>query len=468
VDLEQKYTLKELLYPVLKGWRLLLILPIILSFATGFFAYTNNKNMTFTAEEIHQQQKTLLEKNADAKSLVAKIEADQKSLASKQDYLKQSLLMKIDPYAQAEAQAPVSISLITSSQISDQQQQVLKSALTDKYLQTKTQDELYKFINTSLAANYPVTYLEEIVTITSDNPGNLTVRVVFTETQTATSMVHAVFEYWQVYANANLQMAAPHELQMMTLNTNVAANPDLTKLRASQDAAIRNLQASIKSSETEIIEIVMTELRKNAYKSVPLHIIIGAILGFMISVFSILFRKFVDPNIRDESFTHKRLGLFVLGTIKVPNTKKDRRNRVTKAIDTWIDKTFGNETPQFSREDSIRYIYASLLNVAANTHNTAPADPRKLLCLSFSSPEDASAMVSEILAQAKHDGFAHMLDLLIGGDLLTSPETMLKLNDSQAVLLIEKLNSAKYARIEKGLAVLKQMGKKVAGVILFE
>ncbi len=468
MDSDQEYTLKELIYPVLKGWRLLLILMIVFGLVSGAFAFVSNKRVTFTEEQISQQQKTLSEKNTEVKDLLAKIENDRKALAAKETYLKQSILLNIDPAAQAEATADVSIELVTGSPMSEQQTQLLVTALTEKYLQTRNQEDLNKYVNSKISANYAANYLNEIISIASGNPGQLTIKAVFTDTGTASNIAAAVVDYWRAYGNANLQISMPHELIVPEIKTAVSANPKITQARDAQQAAISDLQASMDKNQTTIDGIVLAELSKGAYKSIPMYLIIGVILALMLGVFILFLKAYADPYVRDEQSVQKRLGLFVLGTVRSTREKSDRRTTIGKGVDRLVDQYFGDEVVPFTRKESLRYIYASILNVSAYAGAQEPANSGKILCLSFSSPDAASQVMAEIMDQARQDGLHHQLDLTVGGDLLASPEAMLMLHDSKAVVLVEKIRQAKVSRITKGLTVLKQMGKKVAGIVLVE
>lgn len=157
---------------------------------------------------------------------------------------------------------------------------------------------------------------------------------------------------------------------------------------------------------------------------------------------------------------------------------------MTNKVDAWIDRLFGIDQQIQTPEESLRYIYASLLSFAAsrpgmcnNTgvvettaadSNNGRTQPENILCLSFFSQEEMNYTVAQINELIKNDGNQASLELQAGGNLLTSADTMKKLSTCSAVVIFETKNAARISTIRKGLEVLYRMKKPVLGMVLME
>ncbi|MGI6298236.1 MAG: hypothetical protein ACOX1T_03380 [Saccharofermentanales bacterium] len=158
---------------------------------------------------------------------------------------------------------------------------------------------------------------------------------------------------------------------------------------------------------------------------------------------------------------------------------------MTNKIDTWIDRLFGIDQQIQTHEESLRYIYASLLSFAASrpgtcnnsemVRTTAAAESNNgrtqaenILCLSFFSEEEMNHTVARLNELIKKDGNQASLELLAGGNLLTSADAMKKLSTCSAVVIFETKNAARISTVRKGLEVLYRMKKPVLGMVLME
>lgn len=312
----RELSISELLYIIIKKWRWILSLMIIFAISMTGLALLSNARLSITETEIATRQEALAKTNEDIKSLTAQITNNQKILDTHKNSLKQSIFLNIDPEAQGTSEALIRINLVPDNTGSAQEKQLVLTSLGVNYQQATTNDNFANYINKNLDTSYTKAALNEVITVGANESGELSIKAVHDNPEGASSMVLAVIEYLESYAQSNMQMLQPHVLELITKNETVVANPAIASQRKAADDAIIKLEGEIANAENEIKSIVVADLEAGKLKSVPQYAILGIFLGIFFGAVLAFLPMVLNNRIRDERDVENRLGLYLIGTVR--------------------------------------------------------------------------------------------------------------------------------------------------------
>lgn len=312
----RELSISELLYIIIKKWRWILSLMIIFAIGMTGLALLSNARLSITETEIATRQEALAKTNEDIKSLTAQITNNQKILETHKNSLKQSIFLNIDPEAQGTSEALVRINLVPDNTGSLQEKRLVLTSLGVNYQQATTSDSFVAFINKNLNTSYTKAALNEVIIVGANESGELSIKAVHDNPEGASSMVLAVIEYLESYAQSNMQMLQPHALELITKNETVVANPAIASQRKAADDAIIKLEGEIANAENEIKSIVVADLEAGKLKSVPQYAILGIFLGIFFGAVLAFLPMVLNNRIRDERDVENRLGLYLIGTVR--------------------------------------------------------------------------------------------------------------------------------------------------------
>jgi capsular polysaccharide biosynthesis protein len=318
ISLEEsrELSISELLYIIIKKWRWILSLMIIFAISMTGLALLSNARLSITETEIATRQEALAKTNEDIKSLATQITNNQKTLDTRKASLKQSIFLNINPEAQGTSEALIRINLVPDNTGSAQEKQLVLTSLGVNYQQATTNDNFANYINKNLDTSYTKAALNEVITVGTNESGELSIKAVHDNPEGASSMVLAVIEYLESYAQSNMQMLQPHTLELVNKNETVVANPAIASQRKAAVDAIIKLEGEIANAENEIKSIVVADLEAGKLKSVPQNAILGIFLGIFFGAVLAFLPMVLNNRIRDERDVENRLGLYLIGTVR--------------------------------------------------------------------------------------------------------------------------------------------------------
>ena len=181
------------------------------------------------------------------------------------------------------------------------------------------------------------------------------------------------------------------------------------------------------------------------------YIALGLVLGVFGAAFVVCVVDLMSDKIKDIKDITRRYGLRTLGEFRNDGKKV---GRVFGFIDRLIIKIFGHES--LISEDEA-YALA-----AANFDNFELETPVKsVLITGFADDKKLEALASNMKSRTKGD-----VEFIYGKSPVISTETTKSLPEVDAVVLAEERNRSTNAGVEREIAVIKDMGKDIFGVIL--
>lgn len=462
---EQEIDLKDLMFAVLKKWRQMLALAVVLAVVLGggkaFLTYRTSNNAQTRADQLEAYQQDLELYNTGKETCEREIENINEDIQTQQKYMDESVLMNMSPYDVYEAKADIFIKtdyeimpgmVFQNTDYTDTILQAYQSALFSAAFQE----------NIAKTVNLDMQYLKELVTITRgsvtmDDAGYtrftnlLTIRVLYSDENKAKLILSGILSNIdKLHGNIEAAIGA-HTVSVVNQTVGSTVDMDLAQKQKDARQQLTDLQQSLSDKEDALKEfkepVAPLSVKKEVLKTGVKFAVIGAVLG----VFAVAFWFAVLFVMSDRVYTAKdirnRYGLNLLGTICSKEAQKENK------LDSLLRRLEGRVSC-FDTEQT-----GSLL--AANVENYA-GDSRKLLLTGLVSIEQID-QVAELLKK-NLTGY----ELVAGGNMLQQAETLRKLPECDAVVLVEQSGVSAYTQMTQELEKINGVGKTVVGCVVYE
>lgn len=467
----QELSLQDLLYVVLKGWRLLLSCVLILSVLFTGHAMLQNATLSFDEAEIKAKIEALAkDEDAELLNLKKKLEDDQKTLNSAKAALQNSILLNLDPEAKPVAKMTIAIEL-TETNRDFQEEALLIDNLVRHYTKTQNTEELAAAVNHYGGYSISQGNILELtqITIDEDDPSLLLLTAAYKDEETARGIAYAIFQYFEKEVRLLTQTVARHALTLEDLTTQTESDASIAQQRQKQLDQIADLEAKVADDEAAIDELAEARLEEENRAKLPLRLAIGIVLGLMIAIGWIFADAMLHGRIRDADDVRRRIDIPIIGTMILSDAMQGEKKKGA-AIDAWLDRLFGKDEPLLSPQESQLYTAASLGNrVIAASRDNPQKEVDRVLCTGSEDPEPFIEVLNKTIKNHPNntkESFLFAFDLKSGPDPRHFPQTLLQLGESDAVVLVEQERQSRFRDLEAILEQLSGMGKPVLGLIL--
>lgn len=179
---------------------------------------------------------------------------------------------------------------------------------------------------------------------------------------------------------------------------------------------------------------------------------LGLVLGAFVAAFVICVAELMSDKARDMRDISARYGLRALG--ELPDEFRKAKG-IFAPIDRIIIRIFGYES-HVSRDEALSLI-------AANVDNLVVEHPvRKMLITGFAGEADLEELGSSLTERTNGE-----VSFMYGGSPLVSTRTVRELASVDAVILAEQRRVSGQSELQSEIALIKDMGKDIFGVVLF-
>lgn len=473
--------LKDLCFNILHRWKMIIAVALVFALLLGgyktFSVYKNNTNSE-TVENAQEDYKVALETYEMIKAgYEREIENLQLDMDAQNEYLANSVLQQANPYEIAEARADIYISsnYEIESEVAHQN--------TD-YMESIT--PMYQSLLTSKAANKALAeatgidsrYVGELVSITvggvksdkssvlseaTDEEGKsvkaqapmvssnrvFTICVKHNNEVDAQALLDAMIALVDE-VKANLSgMIGEHEIHVLHSEVSSGVDLELAAAQKAQEERLKELNKTLTEKQDEmntLAEPVMKNLSvMSAVKSGIKFAVLGGVLGGFMMVFGVcVMFLMTDKMYSAKEFKH-RFGAKILGTLPVNASKKGC------FVDAWLNRLEGRV---FEKDEKVAFGL-----IAANTRNYMEGQ-KTLLITGTACTEKISEVAQKLRAEMPE------IEILSGGSMLNTVETLTMLPKCEGVILVEQCNISKYGEIELEIEKTQDLGKSVVGCVV--
>ena len=464
----QEIDLKDLMFAILRKWRTVLAVAVILAVVLGggkaFLSFRASRDVEAQAEAKDAYERELDSYTTAKESGEREIENISDDIEAQQTYMDESVLMNMSPYDVCEASADLFIKTdylimpgmaYQNADYTDSILQAYQSSVTSAALQENVADTV------SLKPQY----LRELISVkrgsftagaTDGTAGYtrytnlLTIKVRYSDKEKAQEILNAVLTDVTALQEQIAATIGPHTVSIVNQVVGSTVDTDLAKQQKDARDQIADLQKSLSDKEDALKELKepsapslgMGAVIKTGVK----YAVLGGVLGVFVVAFCISAAFVMSDKVYAAKDIRRRYGLDLLGTVSASDKKLG-------AVDAWLARLEGRRASGNVEKNG------ALL--AANVENYAGGH-KKLLVTGLVSEERLKDM--EKLLQKNLEGY----ELTAGANMLEDAETLRKLPECEGVVLVEQTGISSYADMTLEIEKIRSMGKAIVGCVVVD
>ena len=475
-EMEFEIDLRDMLYRVLLSWRQILrgaliigLLALVFIFARGFLSNRDEEALQ-KAESKYRIE--LSDYEATGEQLAARIENLRDALAKQQAYNENSVLMKIDPmkkavgsfviYINADAQIDPKLSLRTTDP---------NLRFLNAYAGYLSGGELHNAILPQIDTVDEVRFLQELLTDTVDiDSSTITVTCVGKSEDEVRKILTLARQYLNEKYEVYQTTLGEHKIDILTESINTAIDLKLADLQK------QNLQ-KITDYSTQISDL---KKKEEAWENTPApkakfgmpyvikqsvkYGIIGCAAGvFVMAAFYAMAYVFSRTMKTDSDWN--LFGIPVLGNIWriAPKRKQTVFERWIEkyiiqktGLDRFVVEGIGERNWKNDEQTQDRLVVNNLGGVLKEKNLSGAT------FISLMEEEKARELVANL------DQIDSSTACVLAGNVLEDPNTVQKLGDTAAVIVLGQRYKTKIDDIRKVRTLLSAFGKSIIGAVVLE
>lgn len=465
----QELDLKDLMFAILRKWRTVLVVAVVLAAALGggkaLQAFRASQDVETQTEAKDAYERELDSYTTAKESGEREIENISEDIQAQQTYMDESVLMNMSPYDVCEASADLFIKtdyqimpgmVYQNADYTDSILQAYQSVMTSAALQE----------NVAKTVSLEPQYLKELISVkrgsfTSGMAADgtteyarytnlLTIKVRYSDKEKAQEILDGILSNVTGLQEQIAATIGPHTVSIVNQAVGSTVDMDLVKQQKDARDQLTDLQQSLSDKEAalkELKEPSAPSLGKSAaVKAGVKYAVLGGVLGVFVVAFCISAVFVMSDKVYAAKDIRRRYGLDLLGTVAVDGKKNG-------GIDAWLARLEGRKVCADSEQNG------ALL--AANMQNYA-GDRKKLLVTGLVEESQLKQVVEMVQKQLK--GY----ELAIGANMLECAETLKKLPECEGVVLVEQSGVSGYSEMTQEIEKIKSMDKAIVGCVVFE
>ena len=462
---EQEIDLKDLMFAVLRQWKKILLVGVVLAMLLGgvkavlTYREENDEDAIKAAEEQFEADMASYERNKENKE--REIGNLQKDIEKQQNYLEKSVLMNMSPYDVCEARADLFIKtdyeimpgmVYQNVDYTDTILQTYQSVMTSTVFLSHIADDM----------GIDVQYLRELISIergstmiSSSNVNKLTnlltITVKHATQREAESVMRKLLDGIDALQVQIIENIGEHTVNMVNKSTGSAVDLKLADRQQEQNNQLINLQQTLDDKEKALEDLEepkkMVSAEMATLKSAVKYGVIGGVLGAFVVVFFVCVVFVMSDKVYSSKELKTRFGIKILGSLPVTGKKK------TGKAERLINRLEGREH-KIGEAAEVELIAANICNYAGEA---------KRLLVTGSISGEKIMHVAKLLEEKLEE-----MNVISGDNMLQNAETIRLLPECDSVVLVEEANVSTYAMVERELEKVMDLQKKIVGCIVFE
>ena len=451
--MEDVFDLREFLIKILRQWRLLVVIMILMGITGSFFRLFQLRDQLFGAttppviEEIHEDEHNEMQRLLNATQVENVVRAINTI---------ENLLLELDHITQ-EASYSLQYYMTVVAEDTTRTEQLM-NLLTWRIT---LNDGFFQHVSSHISNVISAENLPEFIFIESLSAhGLIRVTVRGGTPEFCIAVSSAVREYIE---NINMSMFFGEGYYIMPINVDAVPIQDIALFQRrvellSQLQAYReifntmNLETEITVYTPLFIEgTARTLYRLNVIRSSAQFGLLGAVGGLVVGIVLVFFIDVMSVRIKDSKELIKKLGINLLAEVR-----SDDKGRLFSRVDRLVDKLDGNSQPALSQSDAMDKLCAEIAVTLKNNRKGY-----RIYITGMAPFAVLSKMYELISAGLIEDG----VECVMGGNLLVSGEAIRTMIDCDGVLLVEKSGCALLPEVEKEKIIIHAAGKDILAAV---
>lgn len=454
---EQEIDLKDLLFAVLRKWRPIILVAVVLAVLLGGYkGYKGIASMN-DPKQVEKQtqadQEALQAYNLKKSGLEREIDNLTKSIEGQQSYVENSVLMKINPYD--EYVSNISIYVYTDYQImpgSVYQNYDIRKSLISAYISMAVNGELSNYLSNEMGIE--AQYAQELISVSSNyETSTLSLSIKNATADECDKMSELIMDFFKDKQKTLVTSVGEHTLNVVNEATYSVVDLQLETTQKNTNYNLSTMESSLNEKTAELAKLeepkpTLTS-KLSALKGGIKYFILGGVLGGFMMVFFICVGFLMSDKLNSEKELRKRFGIRILGVFESKGKKKP-----FAFVDKWLDKLEGKAGQEIA-EDTVYAV------AAANIENYV-GDAKNLLVTSSLNDETLNEVMEKLSAKLGSKG----IHLSAASSVIRNPETIKLAAQCDGVVLVEKKGTSTFAELERELDAFAQLDKTVIGCVV--
>ena len=458
---ERAIDLRDLAFRTAKKWRMILAGALILALLAALYQALPGLRVMLDKEKLAAAQETyeaaLADHRANGEQLRAELAELRDQSERQREYNNRSELMKIDPMNKwvGSFQLYIDAAYRTDPAPTDRNAD-LTSRLVAAYTACLFSDRFCASVMEDLGTVDEVRFLTELYSVSAE-PGTAMLTVSVSEKSEAdvrrflSSIGAGIAEQYETIRTA----IGEHDYEIMTESVSPTIDHELDALQRENRRALSDYEKRIDDASEELARWENTSAPKMEYgaaytaKRAVKAVIIGFVAGLVIMLCWLALCYVLGGRIRTaDDWTPYSIP--VLGSVF-----RDPKRRAFHAIDRGIDRLFG-----FRRGSTMEQDCALTAHILAAAIREQGRDGIQFV--GKLDGELAERLMQTMRAAVPGTRFSY------AGDVLTDADTVKKLQQADAVMLLAENQSTRFKEIDQTLTLLKAMGITALGAVTIE
>ena len=420
-------SMKEFITVVLRRWLPILLGAIVFAAAYSFLSYQVQERSAKRQQA--EYKKDLAEYELKQAKVQTRVDTLTKRNESIEDYLSNSIMMTVNP--SDRALATINISIDTQGNVE------ALNRVASHYMLLAANIPLIKVLEEIVPEDQNEAYLREAIDIKTTDASIVSISAVGTSNVDPERVVQAVYDYLAAQKEVVASSAGAHTLSILNQGLVRGADSSIADRRTKQENA---LTASKKLLKEITIEEPKLSLEKTGWTK---RITVGLVAGFFLAVLAILALYILRLPIQYPEQLQRQLSVRYLGRF-LNNKSGSSAPRRTP---------FGRKS-KTSEKDALDLIAANLTEVIG---------VNKTILITGRLSEETLAETTNLFKAALGPESPAFLS---GTKVNTNADTVRKLADADAVVLVERLYNSKLREINRDIERVTLSGKEVLGYVL--
>ena len=459
---EQEVDLKDLILAILRRWRSIIVVGILMAVVMGGYAAVSGSRAGAGESEDEQTYEDALALYESEKAgLEMEIENLEMTLKGLSAYQENSLLMKISPYNKPVASAEVYIDAEDS-----QVMRSLAKAYTAVLKNENTLEKLYQIlpledqyllelfsVDSYLQGMVTVEYAADSSTVTSTYYGEdinmLSIKATAGDQETAGLLLEALLGEMESSEGELAASIGPHTLNVVDEGISAVVDMELAKKQQDNRDSRSQLTTALENSQTaydELEEPAVPSAGGVSVGRVLKYVVLGGAVGVFLMAFAYCVVYLMSDKIHSEKDLKSRFGIKILGVMPGSGVGEH-----TFFIDQWLYRLEGRNCSG-QMEPAYDLAAANLKNYAGGAKN---------LLLTGTVGEEQMKELAQSLSR-RLPGFV----LTVGKNMAEDVDTRKKLPDCDGVILVEKAEASRAGAVQQEIEMIGNVGKEIVGAVV--
>ncbi|MDD3337952.1 MAG: hypothetical protein PHS82_03750 [Lachnospiraceae bacterium] len=438
---------------LLKKWRIFILSGLIFAVLLGGYKSVKKYQEINSADYKEKQQESYMDamEEYNASQGVNELTKEQTSqkLETLNEYIKDSVLMKLDPYSVYVASTDISFQAEGAASIDNMT--VVDSFLGDcaKLLQ---EDAMYAYINEKTGLSVEEKYMQELIKNVVDYSGNvITVSVYYTTGEDAEIILDAIISYLQenqkeIYNGVSVSSVVSE------YGSTVTINKEFQDLQNKVYSQIDSLQTMNTKYDVEVSKPAEPDFSNSGVIKAGIKwSVFGFIGGVLLIMFISTLVYLLNGKLKNAKDINNTLGIPVIGV-----ARGQKQHKCFKFVDRWIELL---EQRIYGSEDLAMQVFQ--FNVLLREYASGV---QKIMI--------TSTLGNDIIREGQTGFLDHVekgsIEWDQGGNLISDINTADHAINCDAIILVEKIGASQYMDLIKEKQMLEKMKVNILGCICVE